>query len=92
MVLSVAESVCIKRCRLVCEKVSVQAGLQKLVRYFSSLSNSSILGGADLNPVRNRYSYFAAEPVEVFEFFGDEERPFEKLRTVLKKYCLDDSI
>ena len=92
MVLSVAESVCIKRCRLVCEKVSVQVGLQKLVRYFSSLSNSSILGGADLNPVRNRYSYFAAEPVEVFEFFGDEERPFEKLRTVLKKYCLDDSI
>lgn len=91
MALSVIEPVCVKRCRLVFEKVPKQAPegqveLDKLIQYFSSLDNPAILGGAEFNSERNRYSYFAAQPVEIFEFFAGDSKPFEKLRTVLNKY------
>jgi len=84
------QPVYVKRCRLVSKKISLQIELQKLVQYFSSLFNPTILGGTNLNSIRNRYSYFAAEPVEIFEFFASDKKPFEKLRTVLNKYSLDD--
>jgi para-aminobenzoate synthetase component 1 len=71
--------------------VSKQVELNKLVRYFSFLDNPAILGGSNLNSERNRYSYFAAKPVEVFELFSNDKEPFEKLRAVLKKYSLDDN-
>jgi para-aminobenzoate synthetase component 1 len=92
MAVFTAESVSVNRCRLVFKEMPVRIDLQKLIRYFSSLSNPAILGGANLSHIRNRYSYFAAEPVEVFDFFGDGERPFEKLKTVLKKYYLEDEL
>ena len=84
-----AEPVCTKQCRLIFKKISAHLSLWKLVRYFSSLANPTILGGADFNSERNRYSYFAAEPVEIFGIFADESNPFEKLRTVLKKYRIE---
>ena len=90
MAVSAIESVSVSRCRLVSKKVSLQIELQKLVQYFSSLANPSIFGGAEFNCERNRYSYFAAEPAEVFEIFAGEGEPFEKLKTILKKYSLDD--
>jgi hypothetical protein len=68
MAVFTAEPVCTKKCRFTSKKISAKVELQKLVRYFSSLDNPSILGGANLNSARNRYSYFAAEPVEIFEF------------------------
>jgi len=83
------QPVCAKQCRLAWKKISLQIELQKLVQYFSSLDNPSILGGAELNSERNRYSYFAAEPVEVFEFFAGDSKPFEKLKAVLKKYRIE---
>jgi para-aminobenzoate synthetase component 1 len=79
-------------CRLVFKKVQANVKLQNLVQYYSSLSNPSILGGAEYNSQRNRYSYFAAEPVEIFEFLADGEKPFEKLRAVLKKYYIEEGI
>ncbi len=92
MAVSAAESVCVKQCRLVYEKIPAQAGLDKLVQYFSSLDNPAILGGADSSSARNRYSCFAAQPVEIFEIFAGESKPFEKLRAVLKKYHLEDGV
>jgi para-aminobenzoate synthetase component 1 len=92
MAVFTAEAVCTKQCRLVSRKISQKIELPKLVRYFSSLNNPAILGAAEFNSERNRYSYFAAEPVEIFESFSDEKKPFEKLRTVLSKYHLADSI
>jgi len=79
-------------CRLVFKKVQANVKLQNLIQYYSTLSNPSILGGAEFNSSRNRYSYFAAEPVEIFEFLADGEKPFEKLRTVLKKYYIEEGI
>ena len=92
MAVFTAEPVYTKKCRLVWKKVSSQVGLDKLVQYFSSLDNPSILGGAEFDSARNRYSYFVAEPVEIFEFFSNEEKPFEKLRTVLSKYRLENGL
>ncbi|MBU1259639.1 MAG: anthranilate synthase component I family protein [Planctomycetes bacterium] len=92
MVVFTAEPVCAKECRFTSKKISVKVELQKLVRYFSSLDNPSILGAAGFRSERNRYSYFAAEPVEVFEISADDKSPFEKLRAVLKKYHLKDGL
>ncbi|PKL49678.1 MAG: aminodeoxychorismate synthase, component I [Planctomycetes bacterium HGW-Planctomycetes-1] len=92
MAVFTAEPVCTKKCRFTSKKISAKVELQKLVRYFASLDNPAILGGAEFNSERNRYSYFAAEPLEIFEFFSDEKEPFEKLRTVLSKYRLEDGI
>jgi len=92
MAVFTAEPVRTKKCRFTSKKISAKVELQKLVQYFSSLDNPSILGGANLNSVRNRYSYFAAEPVEIFEFFSNEKEPFEKLRIVLSKYRLEEGI
>jgi para-aminobenzoate synthetase component 1 len=86
------QPVCAKQCRLVLEKASRQVELDKLTQYFSSLSNPSILSGAGFNSERNRYSYFAAEPVEIFEFFPGQTNPFEKLKIILNKYHLEDGL
>ncbi|MCE5340090.1 MAG: anthranilate synthase component I family protein [Planctomycetaceae bacterium] len=79
-------------CRLVSKIVQSHICLQNLVKYYSSLSNPSILGGADFVSERNRYSYFCAEPVEIFEFNNHDEKPFENLKTVLSKYRLEKGI
>ncbi len=92
MAVFAAEPVCTKKCRLVCKKVSLQIELDKLIQHFSSLDNPAILGGAEFNSERNRYSYFAAEPLEIFECLADEKEPFGKLRAVLSKYRLKDGI
>jgi para-aminobenzoate synthetase component I len=82
----------VKECRAVFEKVPKQVELEKIVQYFSSLDNPSILGGTNLNSERNRYSYFAAEPAEIFEFFADQTNPFEKLKIIFKKYHLEEGL
>ncbi|MGB8227310.1 MAG: anthranilate synthase component I family protein [Sedimentisphaerales bacterium] len=92
MAVSTAEPVSAKLCRLVYKKIPAKVELQKLVEYFSSLDSPAILGGAEFASERNRYSYFAAEPVEIFEFFSGGSKPFEKLRAVLKKYRLEDDV
>ena len=76
-------------CKLIRKKISTNINLQNLVQYYSSLTNSSILGGSDLISERNRYSYFCAEPLEIFQFNNTDEKPFEKLKTVLNKYRLE---
>ena len=67
-------------CRLVFKTVQANVKLEDLVQYYSSLPNPSILGAADFISERNRYSYFCAEPVEIFEFKHSDEKPFEKLK------------
>jgi para-aminobenzoate synthetase component 1 len=92
MAVFIAEPVCTKKCRFTSKKISAKVELQKLVRYFASLDNPAILGAAQFNSDRNRYSYFAAEPLEIFEFFSNEKEPFEKLRIVLSKYRLENGV
>ena len=59
-------------------EVFADVEISALAYFFSSLPNPAILTG-------ERYSYFAAEPVEIFEFKIGDENPFEKLRAVLNK-------
>ncbi len=92
MTVFTAEPVCTKKCRLTSKKISAKVELQKLVRYFASLDNPAILGASEFNSDRNRYSYFAAQPLEIFECLADEKKPLEKLRAVLSKYRLEDGI
>jgi len=88
MAVFTAEAVRTTQCRLVSRKIHQKIELGKLVRYFSSLNNPAILGAAEFNSERNRYSYFAAEPMEIFECLNNENKPFEKLRAILSKYHL----
>ena len=92
MAVSTVQPAGVKECRAVFEIVPKQVELEKIVQYFSSLDNPSILGGSNLNSERNRYSYFAAEPVEIFEFFADQTNPFEKLKIILEKYHLEEGL
>lgn len=63
-------------------KIFADIEISVLVSFFSSLPNPAILTGG-------RYSYFAAEPAEIFEFKIGDEKPFEKLRAILNKYHIE---
>lgn len=60
--------------------------LSSLLRIIAAQNNPAILGGND--SVRGQ-SIFTAEPLEVFEFAMDEDRPFEKLNAFLSRYQLE---
>lgn len=90
MTQAAAESVGSKQCRLFSKRTSAVLSPGRLGRYFSTLPNSAILGGADLDSTSNRYSYFTAQPVEIFESWGDKDA-FEKLRAVLNKYRIEQT-
>ncbi len=51
---------------------------------------SSILGGNSSVENSGRYSYWAAEPREIFEFHSGQENPFKKLHHALTKYSAPD--
>ena len=63
--------------------------LASLSEVFSQLDLASILGG---NKAVEKFSYWAAEPIEIFEFQESDEKPFDKLQAVLNKYRLDKKI
>ena len=52
---------------------------------FAACSGAAILGGNN----SSRFSYWMAEPKEVFEFCAGEIEPFEKLQKVLNRYELE---
>jgi hypothetical protein len=54
------------------------------------LESASILGGNSARADAGRFSYWAAEPRETFEFHAGQARPFEKLQNALARYKLED--
>ena len=64
--------------------------LPGLSEVFAGLESPSILGGNTARSETGRFSYWAAEPREVFEFHAGRERPFEKLHKALTRYRLED--
>ena len=48
--------------------------------------NAAILGANSAKKDGDRFSYWACEPEEIFEFKKDEYQPFEKLRKIFTKY------
>jgi len=85
----IAKTAC-RSCRLVYKKIGGSINLQALSEVFSGLEGVSILGGNEAESTANRFSYWASEPLEIFEFKAGEEKPFEKLEHALAKYKLED--
>ena len=76
-------------CKLHYRKLSGPANLPALNKLFSELESASILGANSSIGEAGRYSYWAAQPKEIFEFKSGQSNPFDKLRKILRKYQLD---
>jgi para-aminobenzoate synthetase component 1 len=76
-------------CRLRCRKIRASANLPGLCEVFARLESGSILGGNPARADAGRFSYWAAQPKEIFEFGGKQDDPFEKLQRALAKYKLE---
>jgi para-aminobenzoate synthetase component 1 len=75
-------------CRLYYKNISRPVNLTSLSQLYSKLNFPAILGG---NPSVSRFSYWAAEPKEIFEFSSDDKKPFDKLSKILNKYKLNEN-
>lgn len=75
-------------CKLFCKKARIPAPLPALTKTFAALQGASILGGNASKANADGFSYWAAEPKEVFEFRAADDRPFEKLQNALEKYTI----
>ncbi|MFA5252542.1 MAG: hypothetical protein WC454_08165, partial [Phycisphaerae bacterium] len=76
-------------CKLHCRKILASVNLPALSEIFARLKSPSILGGNPSKKDADRFSYWAAEPKEVFEFQAGQKNPFEKLQYALDKYKLE---
>ncbi|MDD5065150.1 MAG: aminodeoxychorismate synthase component I [Phycisphaerae bacterium] len=75
-------------CSLHYKKICAPVNLPALSEMFSRLKSPSILGGNTAKKNVEGFSYWAAEPKEVFEFQAGQKNPFEKLQYALDKYKL----
>lgn len=78
-------------CRIHCRKAERQIELACLNELFSTFSNPSILGANPAKLQADGFSYWAAEPGEIFEFHSNRQQPFKKLQELLKKYKLRET-
>ena len=77
-------------CKLHCRRVLTSVGLAALSEVFAGLESASILGGNIAKADAGGFSYWAAEPREIFEFGSGQKGPFTRLHRVLGKYQLED--
>jgi para-aminobenzoate synthetase component 1 len=78
-------------CSLHYKKISTDINIPGLNELFASRKFAAILGGNSSDTQANRFSYWAAEPREIFEFHSGQSDPFGKLSSVLGKYKLDSN-
>jgi len=76
------------RCKLHYKKICASINLPALSQIFAGLKSASILGANSSKINADRFSYWAAEPKEIFEFRAGQKKPFEKLNKILNKYKL----
>jgi len=76
-------------CKLHYRKVRVSINLPALSEVFAGLKLPSILGGNAAKKNADGFSYWAAEPKDVFEFRAGQKDPFGKLQQALNKYKLE---
>ena len=76
-------------CRLHCRNIRASSNLPGLSEIFARLESASILGGNSAMSEAGRFSYWAAQPREIFEFGPGQNDPFGKLQTALAKYELE---
>ncbi len=78
-------------CKLHCKEVRASIDLPAVSQVFSGLESASILGGNTAKADADRFSYWAAEPREVFDFRAGQKDPFAKLDEILSKYRLEET-
>jgi para-aminobenzoate synthetase component 1 len=78
-------------CNIHHKKIATNISLKALTELFSSLKDICILGGNVSKKKEDGFSYWVAEPKEVFEFRAEQRNPFVKLHSTLGKYKLDKS-
>jgi len=75
-------------CNLHYKKVCIPADLPALSELFAGQESPSILGGNISKAEADRFSYWAAEPKDIFQFHAGQKDPFEKLQKAIAKYRL----
>lgn len=75
-------------CTLHARRIRAAVPLPAISEVFAKRRSASILGANAAVVDGPRYSYWAAEPKDTFEFTEDGEEPFEKLETALARYAL----
>lgn len=90
--LKICESTASGRCRLHVRRSAGPLNTMAMSQYFGREKRPMILGGAGEVSEQSRFSYFACEPIEVFEFFAGDSEPFEKLQRAIDKYQLVGAI
>ena len=78
-------------CRVHYKKVPARTPLRALSETFSLLPSPSILGGNPAKADADGFSYWAAEPIDTFEFAATQKDPFAKLEAALGRYRLTDA-
>jgi len=73
-------------CNLHYKKIRASINLPAVSEMFARLKSPSILGGNAAKKDADRFSYWAAEPKDIFEFRAGQKNPFEKLQCALDKY------
>jgi len=76
-------------CRLHCRNIRASSNLPGLSEVFARLESASILGGNSARSEAGRFSYWAAQPREIFQFGAGQDDPFGKLQAALAKYELE---
>jgi len=70
-------------------EIRASANLPGLCEVFARLESASILGGNASRTDTGRFSYFAAQPKEIFQFRTGQDDPFGRLQRALTKYKLE---
>jgi len=73
-------------CKLYYKKICAPINLPALSQILAGRRWASILGANSAKADADRFSYWAAEPKEVFEFRSGQKEPFEKLHRIINKY------
>jgi len=73
-------------CRVCCREVQASVSLAMLNALFGQMEGAAILGGNAAKANGDGFSYWAAEPREVFEFRSGRVNPLGKLQAALDKY------
>ncbi len=76
-------------CRLFWRRSEQSPPLPALTEVYSQLESPSILGGNSAAAAGGRFSYWAAEPREIFAFGHGQEHPLEQLDALLGRYRLE---
>ena len=79
-----------RACRVHYRTIRTNLNLRALSEAISTLPSSTILGGNSAKASEDGFSYWAAEPRDVFEFRAGQSDPFAKLENVLARYKLTD--